>query len=223
MRSPADAYFYGIIDLAYVPDAMVLRVSQQLIEGGVDILQLRGKGRSIDDLGALAHEVLTLTMPANIPLIANDHAEIASLVEVQGVHVGQDDASVAQVRAAAGRPIIVGKSTHSLAQAAAAQNEGADYIGFGPIYPTPTKPEYAPIGLTNIRAAHEKVRLPIFCIGGVGVDKLPEMIASGARRVAIVSDMLKSASPKEYAQRAKELLVARTHAARDSFSATHNF
>ena len=127
MRSLADAFLYAIIDLGYVNAENAPAILEELIAGEIDIVQLRGKNRSLDELSALAEKLLT--MSANIPLIANDHAEIAQRVEVQGVHVGQDDPTIEKVRAQIKRPIVVGKSTHSIEQAVAAEREGADYIG----------------------------------------------------------------------------------------------
>ena len=93
-------------------------------------------------------------------------------------------------------------------QAIAAQREGADYIGFGPIFATPTKPEYKPIGLADIKRVHADVTLPIFCIGGIKIDNLAEVIAAGARRVAIVSGLLKATDIAEYARECKRLLTS---------------
>ena len=125
-------------------------------------MQLRGKNRSLDELSALAERLLQLTMSAKIPLIANDHAEIAQRVEVQGVHVGQDDDSIEKVRSQIKRPIVVGKSTHSIEQAIAAEREGADYIGFGPIFSTPTKPDYSPIGSRTFAKFTSEFPFPFF-------------------------------------------------------------
>jgi thiamine-phosphate pyrophosphorylase len=157
-------------------------------------------------LSALAEKLLRLTMPAKIPLIANDHAEIAQRVEVQGVHVGQDDTSIQIVRAQITRPILVGKSTHSIEQAVAAEQEGANYIGFGPIFSTPTKPDYSPIGLDQIREVHERVSIPIFCIGGIKSENLAQVIAAGAKRVVIVSGLLQTNDVAGYARACKKLL-----------------
>ena len=186
----------------------VVRVARAMIDGGVDLIQLRGKQQSIDELVDLATELHEITSRSSIPLIVNDHAEIAAKVPVEGVHVGQDDDSIAIAREKAGRKLIVGKSTHSLEQAREAQREGADYIGFGPIFATPTKPDYQPIGLKDVKQAHVDVTLPIFCIGGIKIDNLADVIAAGARRVAIVSGLLKAPDIAEYARTAKRLLSA---------------
>ena len=197
---------YAIIDLNYVSAGQAPGILRKLIDGGIDAVQLRGKNRSVDELSALAGQLLEQTMAANIPFIVNDHAAVADRVRVQGVHVGQDDDSIAQVRRAVSRPVIVGKSTHSLSQAIAAEREGADYIGFGPLFATPTKPDYLPIGLNEIREVHRQVNIPIFCIGGIKLDNLPQVIAAGAKGVVIVSGLLQSDDPAGYARRAKHLL-----------------
>ena len=204
VRSLADAFLYAIIDLGYVNAENAPAILEELIAGEIDIVQLRGKNRSLDELSALAEKLLT--MSANIPLIANDHAEIAQRVEVQGVHVGQDDASIEKVRAQIRRSIVVGKSTHSIEQAVAAEREGADYIGFGPIFSTPTKPDYSPIGLAQIREVYERVSIPIFCIGGIKSENLTQVIAAGAKRVVIVSGLLQANNIAEYARACKKLL-----------------
>jgi len=204
VRSLADAFLYAIIDLGYVNAENAPAILKELIAGEIDIVQLRGKNRSLDELSALAEKLLT--MSANIPLIANDHAEIAQRVQVQGVHVGQDDASIEKVRAQIRRSIVVGKSTHSIEQAVAAEREGADYIGFGPIFSTPTKPDYSPIGLAQIREVYERVSIPIFCIGGIKSENLTQVIAAGAKRVVIVSGLLQANDVAEYARACKKLL-----------------
>jgi thiamine-phosphate pyrophosphorylase len=197
---------YGIVDLNYVNAANALRVTEAMLEGDVDLIQLRGKQKSLDELTDLAAELHKITSRSSIPLIVNDHAEIARRLPVEGVHVGQDDDPIAVVREKAGRNVIVGKSTHTLAQAIAAQSEGADYIGFGPIFATPTKPDYKPIGLADIKRVHVDVTLPIFCIGGIKIDNLEQVIAAGARRAVIVSGLLQAEDVAEYARTAKRLL-----------------
>jgi thiamine-phosphate pyrophosphorylase len=199
---------YGILDLSYVKDADAPRTLQAMINGGVDLVQLRGKQRSIDQLVDLAAELHKITSGAGVPLIVNDHAQIAAHVPVEGVHVGQDDEAIAIVREKADRKIVVGKSTHSIEQAIAAQREGADYIGFGPIFATPTKPNYEAIGMADINGVHAAVKLPIFCIGGIKLHNLGEVIAAGATRVAIVSGLLQAPDITNYARACKKLLIA---------------
>jgi thiamine-phosphate pyrophosphorylase len=203
-----DCYLYAILDLSYVDISDSNRVVELLIDGGVDLIQLRGKNVNLETLSRVAADLHPITSRAGLPLIINDHPEIAASVSLEGVHVGQDDLSIQEVRQKVDRACLVGKSTHSVDQAVAAQVEGADYIGFGPLFATPTKPNYSPIGLNHIAEVHEKVRLPIFCIGGIKLDNLRDVIAAGARRVVIVSDLLQAPRIAAAAQSAKQLLTA---------------
>jgi thiamine-phosphate pyrophosphorylase len=203
----SECRLYGILDLSYIDDADTVAVAKAMIKGGVDLIQLRGKERTIDELVDLAAELHELTARFSTPLIVNDHAEIAKKVRVEGVHVGQEDDSIEVVRQKAGRQLLVGKSTHSPEQALAAQREGADYIGFGPIFATPTKPDYAPIGLSDIKRVHTEVGLPIFCIGALSIDNLQSVIDAGAKRVVMVSALLKAHSIVDYARCATDMLA----------------
>jgi thiamine-phosphate pyrophosphorylase len=207
MRPLRDCRLYGIIDLGYVERRDTARVVEQMIQGGVDLIQLRGKTKSIGELVELSGELHELAAKSSTPLIVNDYAEIARQGPVDGVHVGQDDDSIEIVRQKVARAILVGKSTHSLEQARAAQSEGADYIGFGPIFATPTKPDYAPIGLEDISRVHAEVNLPIFCIGGINIDNLQSVIDAGAKRVVMVSALLKAHNIVDYARCATDMLA----------------
>ncbi len=124
----------------------------------------------------------------------------------QGAHVGQDDLSVAEARKLAGEDAIIGKSTHSLVQARAALQEKPDYIGFGPLFATRTKPDYTPIGIDDIRRLQDEVTIPVFCIGGINLGNLREVVAAGARRVVIVSGILQADNPQAYCQECRHIL-----------------
>jgi thiamine-phosphate pyrophosphorylase len=179
----------------------------------VDLLQLRAKGADEADVESMANRLVRLTESAGVPLIVNDFPQLVPSVGAQGAHVGQDDFTVADARWRAGRslagevpPPIIGKSTHSFAQAVTAAEEGADYIGFGPLFPTPTKAGRPAIGLDEIRRVHEAVQIPVFCIGGIKLENLETVIAAGARRVGIVSGLLQAADITGYARRVKAML-----------------
>jgi thiamine-phosphate pyrophosphorylase len=205
--SLGSARLYAILDLGYVASDDAETVAQNLIRGGADLIQLRAKNLGTDKIRRLAEQLHRLTSEAGVPLIINDHAEIARDLPVEGLHLGQDDISIAKAREIVGRKnILIGKSTHRLAQATAAVTEGADYIGFGPLFATPTKPDYEPIGLDEIGRVHELVGLPIFCIGGIKLENLPQVIAAGAQRVVIVSGLLNSAAIAAATRAAKALL-----------------
>lgn len=207
--SPADlsrCRLYAILDLGYVNPSGVATVGSALIAGGVDLIQLRAKDLAVAEITKLGTELHGITGAAGVPLIINDHAAVARDIGADGVHIGQDDMSIAEARAIVGPGCVVGKSTHSLDQAIRAFYEGADYIGFGPLFATPTKPAYSPIGLQNIATVHDAVRIPIFCIGGIKLDNLPKVIEAGARRVVIVSGLLQAPDIAGYAQTVKQLL-----------------
>ena len=206
MRTLSECRLYGIIDLGYIEEPDLVHIAKQMIEGGVDVIQLRGKDKSLDELISYAARLHKITARFSTPLIVNDHAEIASQVPVEGVHVGQDDDSIEVARRKAGRAVLIGKSTHSLKQALAAQREGADYIGFGPIFATPTKPDYPLVGLADIMRVHAEISVPIFCIGGINLDNLQSVIDAGAKRVVMVSALLKAHNIVDYARCATEML-----------------
>jgi thiamine-phosphate pyrophosphorylase len=207
VRILSDCLLYGILDLGYVESSRWVEIVDGMIGGGVDVIQLRGKHVAMDDLTALAAQLHEVTTAAGLPLVVNDYPEIARRVPVEGVHVGQEDQSIAAVRKVVGRSIWVGKSTHSRAQAIAARDEGADYIGFGPLYSTPTKPDYVPIGLRDIDRVHQDVTVPIFCIGGIKLQNLPDVLSAGAKRVVIVSGLLLADDVTGYARSCKSLLA----------------
>ena len=195
----SQAKLYGILDLGYVSLEAAPYTAELLLKSGVDVLQLRAKGRTPTEVETLGGQVLPLAREAGVPFIINDHPQVAANVGADGVHVGQDDMPVAEARGIVGANKIVGKSTHSLEQAIAAQAEGADYIGFGPLFATPTKPGRPAIGIQDIVAVHDLVAdIPIFCIGGVKLENLAELVGAGVRRVVIVSGILQADDPNRY-------------------------
>lgn len=183
---------YGILDLSYVPPERATTVAQSMLAGGVEILQLRAKNLPKSDIPQIARSLADLCRDHAVPFILNDHPDLVSQVGADGAHVGQDDMSVAEARSLAGPGKIIGLSTHSPTQARAAVQQSPDYIGFGPLFATPTKPDYAPIGTADIQAVHESVPLPIFCIGGIKRENLPSVLNQGALRVVIVSGILQA-------------------------------
>jgi thiamine-phosphate pyrophosphorylase len=198
---------YGILDLGYVEIGAARKTAEALVAGGVDLLQLRAKSQTASEIERVARELHSISSERGVPLVINDHPEIARNVGAEAVHLGQDDLPVAEARTIVGPECAVGKSTHTLDQAIRAFYEGADYIGFGPIFATPTKPDYPPVGLDDIQEVHHAVRIPIFCIGGIKLDNLEKVIEAGARRVVIVSGLLQASDPAEYARAAKQMLL----------------
>ena len=198
---------YAIVDLGYVARENIAAMTEQLCAGGADIIQLRAKGHDEDDILEMAREIRHICGDHRVPFIVNDFPEIAAEVSADGVHIGQDDGDLDDARRRAGDCAIVGRSTHSLDQAKAALAEGADYIGFGPLHVTATKPGRPAIGLSDVAEAHRLVpSIPIYCIGGVNLETLPAVRAAGGQNVVIVSDLLQSADIAAYIARAKALL-----------------
>ncbi len=197
---------YGILDLGYVESARCVQTAAAMLAGGVGLLQLRAKNFAPADILSLALEISPLCRAAGVPFVINDHPELVESSGADGVHVGQDDISVAEARRLAGPGKLVGLSTHSPSQARAAIAQNPDYIGFGPLFATPTKPDYQPIGTADIAEVHREVPLPIFCIGGIKRENLPGVLASGARRVVIVSGILQAPDISAYCRDCLALL-----------------
>ena len=188
------ALLYCILDLGYVQEADAQDIAAALLAGGADLLQLRAKNRDIALVERVARRVLPLCKAANVPFILNDYPALAAAISADGVHLGQDDGSLAEARELTGDGMLVGRSTHSLAQARAALSEGFDYIGFGPLFPTPTKAGRPAIGLDDIAAMERDVgtHIPAYCIGGIHPGNLAQVQAAGARRIVMVSALLQA-------------------------------
>lgn len=194
-----DARLYGIVDLGYISEVDGVRVCGELLSGGVDIVQLRAKGVAEDVIERLGTDLVGICREAGVPFIINDFPEIAVRVGADGVHVGQDDGSLADVRAVVGDEMLVGRSTHSVEQAKVALAEGFDYIGFGPLFATMTKVGRPGIGVNEVADVMAEVGklIPVFCIGGVKRGNLKAVLDAGAERVVIVSDILLDESIEE--------------------------
>lgn len=207
MKAINECYLYGILDGDYVDQNQACDVVNKMIVGGIDILQLRAKNWSREDITELGKEIHALTYESAIPLIINDYPDIALAIEAEGVHVGQDDPAVHEVREIVGSEMLVGLSTHSLEQAKQSSSQNVNYIGFGPLFSTPTKPDYPAIGTHEIEQVHQELPdFPIFCIGGIKNENLPQVIAAGAHRAVVVSGILQSENITKYTKSLKSLL-----------------
>ena len=201
---------YAILDTGYVPPTRLVEIGSALVEGGVRVFQLRAKGLDRETIRSTAGLLLSALRPRGAILLLNDHPALAAEIDADGAHVGQDDESVAEARSLLGPDAILGKSTHSISQAREAQNEDIDYTGFGPLFATPTKPDYIPVGLNDIQEAHELARVPVFCIGGIKRHNLPMVLKAGAKRVVIVSGLLQTADPRAEAEACLKILRGET-------------
>ena len=207
MISCAHWQLYVIIDRAAVSARDPVEVASAAIRGGADVIQLRDKTGSARQQLETARRLRPLTRAAGIPLIINDRADLAFASEADGIHLGQDDLPIQEVRRIVGPDTLIGKSTHSLDQALAAQAEGANYIGVGPIFPTPTKPDYGSVGTGLIEEVAARIELPFVCIGGIELGNVEQVVEAGARCVAVVRAVCAAENPESAARRLKRLLT----------------
>jgi len=174
----------------------ILELIGLAVDGGATIVQLRGKrwtSREFLDAGMKAAGLLR---PRKIPLIINDRVDIALACSADGVHLGQDDLPVTVARRILGRESIIGLSASTPAEAGAAEEAGADYIGAGPIFPTGSKRDAGPVlGLEGLRKIRGKTRLPILAIGGISAANSADVIASGADGIAVISAITAAQDP----------------------------
>jgi thiamine-phosphate pyrophosphorylase len=186
MKLPS--HFYAMVDPALGHEPVAL--AETMLDAGARILQLRLKDVPARDLLAAARAIAGLARARGATFIVNDRVDIAMLANAHGVHLGQDDLPLEAARRIAGADLIVGISTHSVEQARAAEDGGADYIGFGPMYPGGLKSIVAGQGLENLRAVRAAVKIPVVAIGGITEATIPEILAAGADAAAIITDVL---------------------------------
>jgi thiamine-phosphate pyrophosphorylase len=187
------ARLYLIGDLATLG-----RVLDGALAGGVQLVQARDHDASASALVAIRERCHA----AGALFVVNDDPSLAAKVDADGVHVGQDDVAVARAREIVGAERLIGLSTHSAAQIEAAR--GADYIGVGPVWATPTKPNYEAVGLELVRYAAEHARVPFFAIGGIDPTNAPAVFAAGAQGISVVRAIGAASDPRAAARALRE-------------------
>lgn len=184
---------YAILDPSVRSDLPPLTIAEQLLKGGARLIQYRNKSASSRELLSETVRLIRLAGPNKGRIIVNDRADVAWLARAHGVHVGQSDLNVRQVRKILGPRKIVGVSTHHLEQALAAAKTSATYIAVGPIFPTTTKLNPDPvIGLEGLREIRKQVTRSIVAIGGITCENAGDVIAAGADSVAVSSHLLRA-------------------------------
>jgi thiamine-phosphate pyrophosphorylase len=178
------------------------------IAGGVEIVQLREKYLPDEELVAVANATRALCERLGALLIVNDRPLVAREVGADGVHVGQDDMSVAEVRELVGPELLIGLSTHSPDEVNAVDAGLVDYIGIGPVHATPTKPGRPAVGLELVRYATAHAPVPFFAIGGIDTENAPDAIEAGARRLCVLRAIAAAEDPEHAAYELRELLDA---------------
>jgi thiamine-phosphate pyrophosphorylase len=198
MKPLADCRLYAFIDTAYFHGRAPEVFAQQLCDGGADLIQLRAKKSSPDEIRRMAEAILPVTRRANVGLVINDHLDIARETGAELCHLGQEDFFDAGYKHTSelrtpNSELRIGLSTHSPEQAKRALAAEPDYIAIGPVYATGTKPMAKPVTLEYVRwaaAPQSGVNIPWFAIGGINLRTLDDVLAAGARRVCVVSAIL---------------------------------
>lgn len=178
---------YVIIDGRFTRGRGCLKTAEAAIWGGARVIQLREKELPFAEALGVALEIRKLTQEHGVAFIINDDARLALECGADGLHIGQDDMPLADARALLGSGRIIGISTHSLKEALAAQDGGADYIGFGPMYRTATKDSGTPNGPEGLAAIRDRIRIPIAAIGGITARNAGDIIRAGADALAVIT------------------------------------
>jgi len=209
----SECRLYAFVDTAYLGGRAPDRVARELCDGGADLIQLRAKLSSREEILRMAQAILPVTRRAGVGLVINDHLSLAQAIGAEACHLGQEDFFGAGYEQVASLPcplppkplpqpdlrpstsdpqtrLRIGLSTHGPEQAKRALAAGADYLGIGPVYSTGTKPQARPVTLEYVRWAAANVPIPWFAIGGITLDNLDAVLAAGARRICVVSALL---------------------------------
>ena len=178
---------YAVTDDAWLDGRTLAECVEQAIAGGATFVQLRDKRASTEELVATAEALVPLCRKAGVPFVVNDDVEAAIAADADGVHVGQDDMACASARAALGSGKIVGVSVQTLEEALEAEAVGADYLGVGAMFGTPTKPEAVDVGFDELRRICAAVGIPVVAIGGLNASTVPALGGCGVDGAAVVS------------------------------------
>ncbi|HET8924602.1 MAG TPA: thiamine phosphate synthase [Candidatus Acidoferrum sp.] len=204
---------YVILDapLLTVPET---ECASELADAGVRLLQYRNKSASSRGLFDSSKKLSSALLPRGVTFLVNDRADVASLADASGVHVGQEDLGVDAARIVMGAQKLVGISTHNLEQFQQAAATSADYIAVGPVFSTSTKANPDPVIGTNfIRRVRPLTEKPLVAIGGITLERAAEVIEAGADSVAVISDILRAPDPGKRARQYIDVLEAANHAA----------
>jgi thiamine-phosphate pyrophosphorylase len=200
---------YVITDRAAAGGRAIPEVVQAALRGGATVVQLREKVGSARELIALGRALHAATQAAGVPLIVNDRVDVALAIEAEGVHVGVDDMPVSLARRLLGPGRLVGYSPDTLEGALQGQREGADYLGIGDLFGTPTKPDAGePIGLEGLAAVVGTVSIPVVAIGGITAENAAAAVRAGAAGVAVISAVMGAADPEAAARRLRRAVLA---------------
>ncbi len=200
---------YIITDERAAGQRALPEIVSSAIQGGATVVQLRAKTATTRAMVELGHTLHAITRAAGIPLIVNDRIDVALAIDAEGVHVGQDDMPAALARRLIGPQRILGVSATTVAHAQQAERDGADYLGVGDVFGTPSKPDAGPpIGLTRLAEIVRAVHIPIVAIGGITLDNAASVIEVGAVGVSVISAVVGAADPAAAAHQLRERIAA---------------
>jgi thiamine-phosphate pyrophosphorylase len=220
--TPKRTYQLHLVTEPRKQPAELVRCADLALDGGVDWLQLRDKSASAAALFSQARELLKVVREHAARLAINDRLDVALGVGADGVHLAAQSVPVDAAVALAGGRALVGRSVHGLDEAIAVAEAGADYVTFGHVYPTSTHPGLPPRGLTELRTIVEAVDIPVLAIGGITVDNLDDVLATGCAGVAVISAILSNPDPCEAAARLRDALDASPHRPRTPWRTARN-
>ncbi len=197
---------YAVTDRAWVGKKTLLDQIEEALRGGVTLLQLREKNLPEEEFLKEALQVKELCHRYNVPLIINDNVDVAEKSGADGVHVGIEDAPVAEIRRRMGPDFIIGATAKTVEQAVFAERSGADYLGVGAVYPSPTKKNAIRITKEQLLEICSAVSIPAVAIGGITAENLPPLAGSGIAGAAVVSAVFGAENPETAARQLKEIL-----------------
>ena len=198
---------YAITDSKSGKNKKFLEYCEDLLKGGAKIIQYREKKRDLKLLLEEAKALRELTLKYNATFIINDYLDIALLSEADGIHIGQDDLPIKDVRKILGENKIIGISTHNPQEAQQAIIDGADYIGVGPIFYTETKEDVcAPVTLEYLDFVNKNIKLPYVAIGGIKENNIDKVLAMGAKSICLVSELVGADNTLETTKRINNII-----------------
>lgn len=207
-KEDIDYSVYLVTDHRNKTDDEFLNIIEEAIKGGTSIVQLREKTASTKDFYQLALKVKEITSKYGVPLLINDRIDIAIAVDSEGVHIGQDDMPADIARKIIGEDKILGVSASTVEEAKKAQEDGADYIGSGAVFPTATKDDADSVSREELKEIVDSIDIPVVAIGGITLDNASLLKDSGIAGFSVVSAIMSADNPKEASQRLRDIYLS---------------
>lgn len=201
-----------ITDTAVQKKYSHVEIAQLAIKGGTEMIQFRDKTMSTVELIETARKLKKICYESGVLLIINDRTDVAMIADADGVHLGLDDIPVRDARKLLGDNKIIGGTAHSLVEAREAEKSGADYLGFGHIYPTGSKIKSTPpVGIVALREIVRYIDIPVFAIGGIGLDNINQVMETGVYGAAVIGSIVKSSNPAQSTKQLTEIIYGKKY------------